>query len=49
MNKNPSEDEESPRHDTKDPSIRIQKDHIETQIIGEKGVGVSTIRKLIFN
>ena len=44
-----SEDEESPRADTKAPSRRIQKDHPETQIIGDKDVGVITRRKLLFN
>ena len=39
-----SKDEDSPRPDTKAPSRRIQKDHLETQIIGDKDVGVSTRR-----
>ena len=44
-----SEDEDSPRLDTKASYRRIQKNHPETQIIGDKDVGVSTRRKLIFN
>ena len=47
--KSESEDEDSPRHDTRAPSRRIQKNHPETQIISDKDVGVSTRRKLMFN
>ena len=42
-------EEDSPKHDTKTPSNRIQKNHPETQIIGDKNVGVSTRRQLTFN
>ena len=44
-----SQDEDSPRSDTKAPYRIIQMDHHETQIIGDKDVGVSTRRQLIFN
>ena len=44
-----SEDEETPRHNKKSPSRRIHKNHLETQIIGDKDVGGSTRRKLMFN
>ena len=47
--KRESEYEDSPRHDTRDPSRRIQKSHPETQIISGKDVGVITRRKLTFN
>ena len=43
------EDEDSPRLDTKAPSRRIQKNNLETQIRGDKDVGVSTRRQLLFN
>ena len=46
--KRESEDEDSPRHDTRAPSRRIQKNHLETQIIRDKDVGDSIIRKLMF-
>ena len=39
-----SEDEDSPRSNTKAPSRRIQKDHPKTQIIGDKDSGDSTRR-----
>ena len=42
-----SEDEDSPIFHTKYPSIRIQKNHPETQIIGDKDAGVSTRIKSI--
>ena len=41
------EDEEYfPRPDTKNPSRRTQKDHPESQIMGDKNVGVKTRRQL---
>ena len=42
-------EEYSPRHDTKNPSRRIQKNHPKTKIIGDKNVGVSTRKQLPFN
>ena len=42
-------EEDSPRPDTKTPSRRIQKNHLETQIIGNRNAGVSTRIKLTFN
>ena len=42
-------EEYSPISDAKTSSRRVQKDHPETQIIGDKDVGVSTRRKLLFN
>ena len=42
-------EEDTPRSNTKTPSRRVQKDHPETQIIGDKDVGVSTRRQLLFN
>ena len=44
-----SEDKDSPRPYTKAPSRRIQKNNLETQIRGDKDVGVSTRRQLLFN
>ena len=41
--------EDSPRYDTKNPSRRVQKDHPEAQIIGDKYTGFSTRRQLLFN
>ena len=38
--------EYSPTSDTKTPSRRIQNNHLATQIIGDKNVGVSTRRQL---
>ena len=46
--KEESEDEKSPRSNTKTPSRIIQKDHPETQIIGNKDAVVSTRRRLMF-
>ena len=42
-------EEYSPRPNTKNPSRLVQKDHLETQIIGDKDVGVTTMRQLLFN
>ena len=42
-------EEDSPRSDIKNPFRRVQKDHPETQIIGDKYAGVSTRIQLIFN
>ena len=47
--KSESEDEDSPRHDTRAPYRWIQNNHPETQIISDKFIGVSTRRKLMFN
>ena len=41
--------EYSPRYYKKTPSRRVQKDHLETQIISDKDVGVRTRRQLLFN
>ena len=46
--KEESEDKDSLVFDTKTPSIRIQNNHCETLIIGDKYVGVSTRRRLMF-
>ena len=48
-NSQESEDEDSPRADTKAPSRRIQTDHPETQIIGDNDAIFSTRRKPLFN
>jgi regulator of extracellular matrix RemA (YlzA/DUF370 family) len=43
------EEEASPRQDpSKAPSRRVQKNHPESQIIGNKSVGVETRRKLTY-
>ena len=42
-------EEDSPKPDTKTPYRRIQKNHLKTQIIGDKNVGFSTRRQLTFN
>ena len=42
-------EEYSSRLDQKTPSRRIQKNHLETQIIDDKNVGVITRRQLTFN
>ena len=36
------DDEDFPTPDTKNPSRRVQKDHLESQIMGDKNVGVKT-------
>ena len=41
------DDEEFPRPDTKTPSRRVQKDLLESQIIGDKNAGVKIRRQLI--
>ena len=43
-----SKDEYSPRSDTRTPSRRIQMNHLETLIIGDKDAGFQTRRQLIF-
>ena len=40
------DDEHFPRPDTKTPSRRVQKDHLESQIMGDKNAGVKTRRKI---
>ena len=40
------DDAKFPRPDTKTPSRRVQKDHPESQILGDKNVGVKTRRQL---
>ena len=40
------DEEDQSRHDTKNLSRRIQKDHLESQIMGDKNDGVKTRRKL---
>ena len=40
------DEEELPRPNTKTPSRRIQKNHLESQIMGDKNVGVITRRQL---
>ena len=44
--KEKEDEEEFPRPDTKNPSRRIQKDHPESQIMGDKIAGVKTRRQL---
>jgi hypothetical protein len=43
-----NEEEASPRQDSKAPSRRVQRDHPESQIIGNKSVGVETRRRLTY-
>ena len=40
------DDEDSSRPNTKTPSRRVQKDHLESQIMGDKNAGVKTRRQL---
>ena len=42
------ENKKSPRKDIKSPSRRIQRNHLESQILGNKSVGVETRRKLTY-
>jgi regulator of extracellular matrix RemA (YlzA/DUF370 family) len=44
---NEEDNEETPL--PKDPSKRVQKNHLESQIIGDKNTGVETRRKVIFD
>ena len=44
-----NENEDSRRSDTKTTSRCIQKNHFESQIIGDKYVGVKTRRKLFYD
>jgi transposase InsO family protein len=43
-----NEEEASPRQESKAPSRRVQRDHPESQIIGNKSVGVETRRRLTY-
>ena len=47
-NEEEKEDEESPRQHSKAPSRRVQKKHPESQVIGNKSVGVETRTKLAY-
>ena len=40
--------EESPRRNTKTPSRRVQKNHLEEQIIGNTSDGVQTRRQIMY-
>ena len=40
------DDEKLPRPDTKTPSIRVQKDHPKSHIMGDENAGVKTRRQL---
>ena len=40
------DEEEFPRPNTKNPSRRVQKNHPESQIMGDKNIGVKTRRQL---
>ena len=44
-----NENEDSPRSDTKTPSRWVQKNHPESQIIGDKYSGVKTRRQLFYD
>ena len=41
------DDEDFPRPDTKTPSRRIQKDHLESHTMGDKNAGVKTRRQIL--
>jgi hypothetical protein len=43
-----NEEEASPRQESKAPSRRVQRDHPESQIIGNKSDGVETRRRLTY-